>query len=699
MRITPEGYARHKERMAARSRERSIQGREIGHIPPVRDPERKVEGLSGFRAFLELYFPDRFPLPWGDHHIKYIERTEAVVLDGGLHAVAMPRSDGKTTIIEIAPIWASVTGQHHYTFIVGASEDKASEMLESIKVELAYNDRLLADFPEVCYPIRMLEGDARRARGQLHQGERTNIKWGDTEIRLPDLPGSPGSGAVIRAAGITGNIRGAVKTLQSGRRVRPTLVVIDDPQTDESAYSPAQCDKRHRIIMGSILGLAGAGKAISSIMTCTVVREDDLSDRILDREKSPDWTGERTKMVDRFPENEELWDRYAEKRLESLERYGDIRLATAFYRKNREEMDHGAKVTWSERYNRQGKNAEISAIQHAMNLRYRDERAFFAEYQNDPLPEIPPDTQILSAAEIAAKDTATPRGIVPAGSTILVAHIDVQDRALWYGVAAFRDDFSGHACDYGAFPDQRADYYTLRSLKLDLQARYKGEGLGWEGMIYRGLGELVDRIAGEWPVEGGATMRPSRILIDAAYGNSTDTVYQFSRHSAHAPILMPAFGRGIGAAHQPMNEYKKKPGERVGHNWRIPNVGRSRSIRHLIYDANYWKSFLHARLRVGMGDPGGFVLHDPGKGHTHRMLADQLTAEQRVVTEGRGRVVDEWKHTDRTRDNHFLDVFTACHVAACMEGARIPEMQGGASLKQRERVRFSDLQRQKMGWA
>lgn len=46
-------------------------------------------------------------------------------------------------------------------------------------------------------------------------------------------------------------------------------------------------------------------------------------------------------------------------------------------------MDEGAVVAWLERFN----HDELSAIQHAMNLKLQDEAAFFAEYQNQPLPE------------------------------------------------------------------------------------------------------------------------------------------------------------------------------------------------------------------------------------------------------------------------------------------------------------------------
>ena len=99
-------------------------------------------------------------------------------------------------------------------------------------------------------------------------------------------------------------------------------------------------------------------------------------------------------------------------------------------------------------------------------------------------------------------------------------------------------------------------------------------------------------------------MRIERCLIDANWGISTDVVYQFCRQSAHAAVLLPSHGRFVGASSVPFSEYKRKLGDRVGHNWRIPNVQGKRAVRHVVFDTNYWKSFLHARLAVAMGDRG-----------------------------------------------------------------------------------------------
>lgn len=64
--------------------------------------------------------------------------------------------------------------------------------------------------------------------------------------------------------------------------------------------------------------LAGPGEKIAMFMTLTVVRPDDLADRLLDRDKHPQWQGERTKMVFAFPGDEALWAKYAEMRADGL---------------------------------------------------------------------------------------------------------------------------------------------------------------------------------------------------------------------------------------------------------------------------------------------------------------------------------------------------------------------------------------------
>ncbi len=657
------GYEALKERARLRNATLSLSGRDIGDLPAVADPERRAKAERDFRFFCEAYFPLTFHLKWSGDHLKVIAKIEQAVLEGGLFAMAMPRGSGKTSLCEIACLWAMLYGHREFVALIGSDEEHASSMLESIKAELENSELLAADFPEVCHPIRSLEGIHQRAAGQLYLGEQTHIGWTAKEIVLPTIAGSRASGAIIRVAGITGHIRGMKHKRADGASVRPSLVLIDDPQTDESARSPSQCATRERILAGAILGLGGPGKKIAGLMTLTVVRPDDMADRILDRDAHPQWQGERTKMVYAFPVRDALWQKYAELRADGLRNDRGIAAATEFYDEHRTAMDEGAVIAWPERFN----HDELSAVQHAMNLRLQDEHAFFAEYQNEPLPEVAAEDDLLSADQIAAKVSGQARSEVPIGCSRLTMFVDVQGKALFYLVAAWEDDFTGYVVDYGTEPDQKAAYFTLRDMRRTLGSAAPRAGV--EGAIYAGLERLAEtHLAREWRRDDGAMVRIDRCLIDANWGSSTDVVYQFCRQSPHAGVLMPSHGRYVGASSIPFSDYKRKRGERVGLNWRIPVVTGKRAVRHVLFDTNYWKSFAHARLAVPMGDPGCLSLFG-GKPDPHRLLSEHLTSEYRVKTEGRGRTVDEWKLRVDGLDNHWLDCLVGAAVAASMEGA------------------------------
>lgn len=659
-------YAKKREDEALRSRQEATAGRDIGALPDVADVARKENGARNFRFFCETYFSKAFHLPWSPDHLKVMAKIEQAVLQGGLFAMAMPRGSGKTTLAECACLWAVLYGHRQFVCLIGASEVHAAEMLESIKTEFDGNDLIAGDFPEVAYPIQCLEGIANRCAGQLFNGERTHISWTANEIVFPTIAGSQASAAIIKVAGITGRIRGMKFKRADGQSVRPSLVILDDPQTDESARSLSQCASRERVLAGAILGLAGPGKKIAGVMPCTVIRPGDMADSILDREKHPDWNGERTKMIYSFPTDKKLWEKYAQIRADGLRSGKGIAEATEFYHSSQEAMDAGAQVAWKERFN----HDEISAIQHAMNLKLQDEAAFFAEYQNEPLPDKEmEDSGIMSADQIAQKLNGLPRGGVPLGCDHLTMFIDVQGKLLYWMVCAWQDNFTGNVVDYGAYPDPRRAYFTLRDATRSLQ--HLAPGTGQEAAIYAGLDALTkERLGCEYRRDGGAEMRISQCLIDANWGTSTDVVYQFCRQNDFAVQLLPSHGRFVGASSKPFGEYRPEVGCRTGQNWRIPVMIGKRAIRHVIYDTNFWKSFIHSRLSVPMGDKGCLSLfgRDPS---AHRLLADHLTAEYRIKTSGRGRVVDEWKLRVGSPDNHWLDGLVGCAVAASIVGAKL----------------------------
>jgi phage terminase large subunit GpA-like protein len=277
----------------------------------------------------------------------------------------------------------------------------------------------------------------------------------------------------------------------------------------------------------------------------------------------------------------------------------------------------------------------------------------------------------LTADEIAGKINRRQRCEVPIGCQHVTMFVDVQANLLYYVVAAWENDFAGYVIDYGTYPDQQRPYFTLRDARRTLAIATNASGL--EGAIYAGLESLTCELLGrEWRRDDGAALRIERCLIDANWGSCTDVVYQFCRQSVHAGIVMPSHGRFVGASSLPFSEYRRGPGDHVGHNWRIPASSR-RALRHVVFDTNFWKSFVHARLAVSMGDRGCLSLFGD-RSEQHRMFAEHITAEYRVKTEGRGRTVDEWKPRPQRGDNHWLDCMVGCAVAASMVGCALPSM-------------------------
>ncbi len=682
----PLTYEEQKARQSERNAEAVRAAQDIGEIPAVVDPKRKAKAEGSFRFFCETYFPLVFYLPWSDDHLRVIAKIEKAVRTGGLFAMAMPRGSGKTVLCQTAVLWSALIGASPFVCLIAASAERAKDLLENIKIWLETNPLLGADFPEVTYPIQCLERITNRQKGQKHNGQPTRIDWASDRVVLPTIAGSKASGVVISSSGMKGSdIRGQNYARADGKVVRPQLVMVDDPQTTESAWSPSQSQRREAILAGDVLGMSGPGKKIAGLMACTVIRPADMADNVLDREKHPEWQGERTKMVYAFPSNESLWAKYAELRADSFRNDGDGSEGTDFYRANQGEMDAGAIIAWPQRFNED----ELSALQHAMNLKLRDEAAFFAEYQNEPIVETIGE-EMLAAEQIAGKLNGYRAGVIPIGCNHLTMFIDVQQKVLFWMLVAWEDNFTGHIVDYGAWPDQKRPYFTLRDVRATLGRATPGGGL--EGQIYAGLEKLTaEKLSRAYRREDGAEMHIDRCLIDANWGQSTDVVYQFCRQSSFAGILLPSHGKYVGASSIPFSEYKRKRGDRVGLHWRIPARIGTRQVRHVLIDTNYWKTFVHARLAVAMGDPGCMSLFGRDD-KTHRLLADHLTAEYRIKTVARDRTVDEWKLRATRPDNHWLDCLVGCAVAAAIQGAALPGVSDGPS-RPRQRIKLSQLQR------
>lgn len=668
------------------SRQETKSAAEIGDIPDPENLERRAACYLSLENFKRTYMPNRFSLTSSRDQEEATEILQQAVLTGCIRAFAMPRASGKTAICEAACLWAMLNGHWKFAVYIAATFKLALQRLAGLKREIEMNPLIVADFPEVSYPVRALEGRSRRNESQTYQGRPTYLAWHRESVVFPTIPSSLSSGSCIQVYGLTSAIRGLNFVQPDGTSVRPDGVIADDPQTRKSAKSEGQCDDREELLKGDVLGLAGPGKKISLVVPCTIIRKGDLADRILDRERNPEFQGTTYKMVYTFPKQTLLWEDYSTRRHDELRNGGDGSNATEFYRQNQERMDDGAIVAWPARFT---EGNEISGVQHAMNLYFRDKAAFFSEYQNDPLEDILGSGDQLTASPIAMRVNGLPRGTVPLRAANLTAFVDVGERCLWWAVGAFANDFSGSVISYGTYPDQRRRYFTGVDVQQTMERA--APGCAFEAMLLRGLDSAADLLLNrEWAREDGAAMRIGLMLIDASWGKSTEVVKQWCRTTRHAALVKPYHGRGITASMAPWSEYKEKPGEKMGLHCLVSASPGKHSVRHVLADVNWWKTFCASRLKTPVGDKGALTLW--GKpGEDHEMISHHWTSEYAEQTSGRGRTLEEWRLRPG-RDNHWWDCLVGASVAASMLGSQVVEGMGPQQ-KKREVLSNAELRR------
>jgi len=644
----------------------SAQGRDIGPIPPPADPERRAACRLDLARFLVTYLPGTFPLPFSADHLHVIGKIQTAALAGGLFAEAVFRGFGKTSILEGAAIWAAVYGHRRFVAIIAADHTAGTDIIDAIKAELEDNDLLAADFPEVCLPARALEGIAHRCPGQTSGGKPTKIEWRANVLVLPAIPGAASAGVVLKSYGLTGRLRGMNHKHPDGTAVRPDFVLLDDPQTDQSAKSPSQCATREELVTGAVLGLGGHTQKLFGVIACTIIRRGDMADRLLNHEAHPEWQGDILPMVRKWADrHEDLWlKEYAEFRRRDIAdaeggRDAAVRLATAFYAANRAAMDAGCEVSWQHCK----EPGELSAIQHAYNLFIdRGEKVFMAEYQNAPLDEFQGVEPALEPRDILAKLNNLPRYTAEHGASAVAAFVDcgstshVHWLTCWFG-----DGFTGGALDRGVLPVTRGKW-------------------GVEAALRATLTQAVGAICGRaYPVVGGGELRVALCAVDSGW-MARDVVYPFCRQSPFASVLVPTKGQGGELELRAPRLCARRD---QGDGW-YHALTLQRDARLLMYNTDRWKTFAEQRLRTPMGGRGCFSLWGD-KAEEHRALAEQFTSERpESKTKKTGDVFAKWTCLPG-RENHGWDCLVGCHVAAARLGVTLDSenltARGGAKEK------------------
>lgn len=656
-RRTPEGYAAKKLREARKSREASAADRELTPIPACANPRRRKKAEKRLKVFIESYLKgkkkaDKLPfwLPWGQAHIDLMKAIEKCVNDGEVTVVAMPRGSGKTTIAIAAVLWAVLCRGHRFVLLIAANKTAAMGLIQKISALVKANKKLAEDFPEWVYPFKKTRG-INQAR-PLYNGEPVELKMAKTQIVFACLPGLC-PGAVLKCAGLLGSdIRGHLQGTDEGELLRPTFFLCDDPQTPQSAVSEKQNDTREKILANDILGMAGPAESLGGIATVTVIAAKDMAERILNQETYPQYNGRRIQMLHGMP---------SEKECEHLRKYGDVRregirrgdkgrAGNAYWRKHAKTLRKGMTAYWPARKNPN----DVDAIQHGINIWLEDRRRFYCEFQNDPGAADAKDDRQLSALALCNRQSGYARGIIPKGVQYLGAGIDVQGDLLYWTVLAMEATPTGYVVDYGVWPPQSRDYFTLRdaspTIETFLRKRDNVER-DQEAQIYAALETLLDELAERrYAFEHAGEMSIGRIVPDANW--LPEVIHKCCRASAHRNILLPSFGARSNIFQR---EGKSVTTGRLGTDYIVYPPGPKRPMRHVGVNSAAWITRTHNAFLAPKGSQGAWLLFDDDP-YRHRNFADHQTAE--VFTDWTddktGRKERRWTPLPG-RDNHWLD--------------------------------------------
>ncbi len=612
---------------------------DVGEIPKCKNPRRRAKALKSVKNFCEIYKADEFTLKWSNDHLKVLKKTDRVILHGEMYGEAMPRGSGKTTIAETAAECAILGGYRKFALYIGSDKEAAVRSLESIKVDLMTNDLLLEDFPEICIPVRALEGLAQRAHSQTYRGEPTNIRWGIDKIVLPTIGKSNTNGSVIKAAGLTGGLRGIKHKRSDGASIRPDLGILDDIQTDASAASLSQCNTRERLVGGAVMKLAGPGKKLAAIAVVTVIKKDDVADRLLNRMLHPRWQGDRMKALYAFPENMKLWEEYGKVWQDGLREEDGGKAGNAFYKENKLKLDKGADVAWPERID----EGDHSALQGLMNYYIENEHGFMCEMQNEPPDEFDDPDNKLHIEGLRERCNGFKLRDVPTYCNKIVAFADVGTvTGINFVVMALGDNFTGAIIDYGKMTvDPKVDEL---------------------GAIWATLTKVTDRLAQPYAMDGGGEMHVSNIGIDSGY--QTDLIYRFCRENKHANILIPCKGAYVKPGGKLYSS--KAKGAVKGTEYIYAKVrDAARPVRLMRYNSNYWRNFGMERMKLPLGSNSAISVY--GKSSTHRTFFEHLTSEYRTIVTVENKNYPTWDCIPN-RENHLWDAYIGCCVLGNFNG-------------------------------
>ena len=625
------------------------------------DLERRARLEKNAIDWLKYYFPNSYPLPFGEVHEKIIDYTLQAVKRGGKFSLAAPRGTGKTTILFGLLLFIQWTMDKKFALYVPWSSADKKKAIKFWKTALTYNKRLADDYPEYCDPFRKAKGASMLLQF---------LMWEDTldlcSAQIENTNGSiiyPSGLGLIGTSTINGNPRGMNYTLEDGTVLRPDFALIDDPQDKDTANSPASTQKVIGVIEEDLLGTEGPDVALTVVAIGTVLGNADVMTYLLN---SKEYKSYRVPQIISFPKNMNTWKEWNEIRLDELEGDNDdegyaFPESLEFYKKNQVALMEDFEVSWLHRFKKKlgQPDAFYAAMQDYFSM---GETAFMKERQNAPLNQGSTIYE-LTKSIILSRTSMRKALIVSNDYKIVVAGTDINHYGLHTVICGFRADHSAEVVGYFRL-DNGGDPLVPENATEQLVQKLILKGLFDCGNYLKGL--AIHNVKGErknincWLIDGGYEMRTVAGYVKGE-GRMCGIPLQVIRGQAEKKFKIPP---------------KSK--------WLMPPkfmcyLNESQYGRWIAANVDYWKETMQRAWLDMIGSPGSINLP---KGN-HIEFAEHIIRERlidKVVTS----TVTVRIFAEMPGWHDYSDALTYCYVAAAWLGI-VPFEDANAAIWQEQK--------------
>lgn len=629
------------------------------------DSEAWIWEMCGPKSGIREPFTRKFT----SQQSEMIGAFEQTLKDGGDELILASRGEGKTSYLRCM-VWKTIAcGLSDFIAFIGATGPDACNSADAIKDMMARSEPFLRYYPEIAVPAIAVGGTPQLAKHMRATGTRfddpsktfsqypISFEWTSESINIPDVPGSPSAGAMLRFRGADSPIRGL-----NIFGKRPKVVAIDDLDTPDTTNNSDVAKKIIDRVNLDIGGLGGQDKSLARIMLATLPKSGvGVAHHFADA--GFPFVVRRFKYLLEKPHRFDLWMQYVKIRQKGKidgDKYG--RVAHQFYLGNRVAMDAGAVVSNPQRFKPQslpdGTQLQVSAIQNYFD-EWADKGEMFCrcELDNETITNEDLIESKLELGHVMSSESDRPMGRTDSTTSMIVRGVDVRKIEV---------HFSTMASD--AFRRHRVIDYDVRAHGTSETTVEQAETLVYEGLC---------RLAEEWDRDGytdehGGTHSADLTLIDKGWlGSWTEDGEQKTWVSQ--PVEKFCIERGIRkflpAKGQPA--YRQPEASReviIGDNWHINRGrGRNRQCSEVIWNAEHWHSLVEGLFMLPEVDVSRFSLFasEPGLWVNHKRLAEHIRAGSEDLAELRKKATKTRKA--KFRRDHFWDAFAMMLVARSVE--------------------------------